>query len=99
MEIKTWQESTDFTGCDESVRPFVSMGAMQVEINQLRAALAVAPSVPVATVPTGWKLVPIEPTPDMLAVITTEADQLYPDAEAAYNDLLSAAPSPEGEVK
>lgn len=56
------------------------------------------PAHPQATEPAGWKLVPVEPTQEMLdAVVTTVDDHLLgPDAERQYREdwasLLAAAP-------
>jgi len=57
-----------------------------------------AVSHPQATAPAGWKLVPVEPTQEMLdAVVTTVDDHLLgPDAEKQYREdwaaMLAAAP-------
>ena len=48
----------------------------------LRAALSAPPPV----VPAGWRLVPVEPTPEMLVAIN------WPNDPAGYRAMLAAAP-------
>lgn len=52
----------------------------------------------VATVPSGWKLVPIEPTEEMLATMEMCKGDTIIDtrafADAVWRDMLYAAPSP-----
>ena len=70
------------------------------EYDAARRALTAANAVsrPQATEPAGWKLVPVEPTQEMLdAVVTTLDDHLLgPDAEKQYREdwaaMLAAAP-------
>lgn len=49
-------------------------------------------------VPTGWKLVPVEPTDDMEAAAETDYEQFnggyFPDWLSAYRAMLAAAPKP-----
>ena len=62
---------------------------------------------PAPIIPEGWKLVPIEPTPEMkTAGIGVEVYQASPpstdsltweEAAAIYTAMLAAAPKPEGE--
>lgn len=47
---------------------------------------------PAPIVPTGWKLVPIDPTRNMLDIMDLGSNMLY-----RYRALLAAAPKPEGE--
>lgn len=55
----------------------------------------------------GWQLVPIVPTPEMIAAIHFKGDldiaighaQFYKDAEEDYAAMLAAAPSPAKESK
>lgn len=47
---------------------------------------------PAPSVPTGWKLVPIDPTRNMLDIMDLGSNMLY-----RYRALLAAAPKPEGE--
>ena len=51
--------------------------------NAARAALSAPPPV----VPAGWRLVPVEPTPEMLVAIN------WPNDPAGYRAMLAAAPS------
>ena len=51
-------------------------------IDALRAALSAPPPV----VPAGWRLVPVEPTPEMLVAIN------WPNDPAGYRAMLAAAP-------
>ncbi|WP_431482271.1 hypothetical protein [Pseudomonas solani] len=53
---------------------------------EARAALSAPPA---AGVPEGWRLVPVEPTPEML-----EAGDGYLGTPATYKTMLSAAPQP-----
>lgn len=48
---------------------------------------------PVVKVPTGWKLVPTEPTPEMVWAGFTEAGGSYENKEAIYHAMLAAAPA------
>lgn len=47
-------------------------------------------------IPKGWKLVPIEPTKEMVDAAYYSA--LAEDAEGVWNDMLEAAPSPPSEA-
>ena len=49
---------------------------------------------PAPSVPDGWKLVPIEPTPEMLCALIDGANQ-YDSWNEGYRDMLAAAPKPE----
>jgi hypothetical protein len=60
---------------------------------QARAALAPAPS----ATPAGWRLVPIEPTPEMLKSVDGEAEDKYlarGRALSAWRSMLAEAPQP-----
>lgn len=50
-----------------------------------------APSVPV---PQGWKLVPVEPTEEMLRSMAGQFFGTMPEAKAAFDEALAAAPQP-----
>jgi len=43
------------------------------------------------TIPEGWKLVPIEPTPEMIRALIDGANQ-YDSWNGGYRDMLAAAP-------
>ena len=47
------------------------------------------PAQPAPSVPTGWKLVPIDPTRNMLDIMDLGSNMLY-----RYRALLAAAPEP-----
>ncbi len=50
-----------------------------------------------AASPPGWRLVPIEPTPEMLRAVDDEASDKYlarGRAYSAWNSMLAAAPTP-----
>ena len=68
-----------------------------------RYALPGARSQPAPSVREGWKLVPIEPTEDMLRAMTDPFVAINGDNrkafESAYTAMLAAAPKPEGESK
>ncbi len=51
---------------------------------------------PAPSVPGGWQLVPVEPTPEMLCALIDGANQ-YDSWNEGYRDMLAAAPKPEGE--
>lgn len=74
------------------VAPAVSL------VRDIRAALAASPQ-PAA--PEGWKLVPIEPTPRMLAAMWDHRDRMAGRSEnniarAGYAAMLAAAPAAKG---
>lgn len=52
--------------------------------------------VPVS-VPDGWKLVPVEPTKEMISVIINR-NEVYESAEELYAALIAAAPQPSTKV-
>ncbi|MBQ5963185.1 hypothetical protein [Massilia sp. ZL223] len=74
-------------------------------IAHIDAQLAGQPAAPVAAteqaIPEGWKLVPVEPTPEMIAAMQFSGDidiaighaQFYMDAEKDYAAMLAAAPA------
>lgn len=47
------------------------------------------------SVPEGWRLVPIEPTPAMITAMGNEIDegQIFSSCREAYDAMLSAAPT------
>lgn len=98
-QIKTWIERAQEAGHYEVIRPSQSVGHMQAEIAELRAALAAtqAPSAPVANypeIPDGWQLVPKEPTAEMLkADLVRHVSDVFVN-ESMWRGLLAAAPAP-----
>ena len=71
----------------DGIRPMgetdrLTMLEAAAEITHLRAALSAPPPV----VPAGWRLVPVEPTPEMLVAIN------WPNDPAGYRAMLAAAP-------
>lgn len=64
-------------------------------IRSLVATLRARPAQP--SVPEGWKLVPVDPTRDMLEAAPTSADGTIDDLHAAiYRAMLAASPATEG---
>jgi hypothetical protein len=61
-----------------------------------RAAIAAAEAAQPTAVPDGWKLVPVEPTDEMLAAGSEQDQQFYDHARFVYRAMLAAAPKPEG---
>ena len=57
------------------------------------------PQAPSAQVPEGWKLVPVEPTEEMLTAGAGAVDINSHSPLATYAAMLSAAPTPQGEKK
>ena len=49
---------------------------------------------PAAPVPQGWKLVPVEPTEEMLRSMAGQFFGTMPEAKAAFDEALAAAPQP-----
>lgn len=79
----------------EGVIPsYLIKGARRYKLAEVLEAVRVKPSPMV--VPEGYQLVPLIPTPEMLAEITL-TDEFSPRAmRARYDALLAAAPQPEG---
>ena len=51
-------------------------------------------------IPQGWKLVPIEPTPEMMDAAHNVAGCLsYTEYRSVFRAMLNAAPTPQGEKK
>lgn len=75
--------------------------ASDVPVGTKLYALPGARSQPAPSVRDGWKLVPIEPTEDMLRAMTDPFVAINGDNrkafESAYTAMLAAAPKPEGE--
>lgn len=57
------------------------------------ARTAVAAAMARGAAPSGWKWVPVEPTPEMLAAILEPIK--WAGGKEAYRNMLSAAPTPE----
>lgn len=71
----------------------VSMNLASTFVRNLRAALA-KPSLPAGdAVPAGWKLVPIEPTGEMLVEVQDCADILPPRGKRVWKLFLDNAPA------
>jgi hypothetical protein len=72
------------------------------EINLIAQVEAIQAIAPVPAVPKGWKLVPIEPTPEMVSAMHKVIEKYYNPANEAqkyrakhtYAAMLSAAPQP-----
>ena len=60
-------------------------------VDAARLSLSIATPQPSA-VPSGWKLVPVEPTPEMAKVSTWDMNSFY-SASKVWADMLAAAPS------
>ncbi|UGS47090.1 hypothetical protein JMT66_05265 [Kosakonia cowanii] len=102
-----------FLGCDECSETVsnVRMENIAVFLNACRAAMLKAGPVTAATVPDGWKLVPVEPTAEMCKA-GYEAQDKWPSeqcdnfkerhysfSQPRYKAMLAAAPAaPEQEV-
>lgn len=71
-------------------------GGHYKELLKIALAALAAPPAPVLRVPDGWKLVPIEPTEDMLAA-AKEWFGLTTTAEGVYEKMLDAAPEARNE--
>ena len=83
-------DALDEMHCSNSTE--VAENAYLVAVGALRAALEQPQpdtGIP-ASVPAGWKLVPVEPTEAMLDA----AFSISPDADVAYQRMLAAAPQP-----
>lgn len=71
-----------------------TFGKMMAALAEARTILA--SKQPAASEREGWKLVPIEPTPEMLRAVDDEADDKYlarGRAVSAYKAMIAAAPS------
>lgn len=84
--VERLERHAEYTSCD----PEIARAAAD-EITRLRAALSER-----AAVPHGWRLVPVEPTPEMVEA-AFDALPLYPlegKIRTHYRAMLAAAPSP-----
>ena len=69
-----------------------------VKVGQLLYTRPQAPEQP--AIPQGWKLVPIEPTPEMMDAAHNVAGCLsYTEYRSVFRAMLNAAPTPQGEKK
>jgi hypothetical protein len=57
----------------------------RIEISKFRTMIEDA-----VKVPAGWKLVPIEPTPEMIEILADSMDGYDNEARLAYAEMLSA---------
>lgn len=79
----------------DTVRGYKALWAAQVELENLRAALAAQPAEPVA--PDGWVKVPVEPTAKMVDQgVKWEHFQSYKSVREIYRAMLAAAPKEGG---
>lgn len=79
-------------GLEASKAPIMSADERILSFNVFNGELSSA-----SAIPEGWKLVPIEPTPEMIRAgnecwMITEGN-----APAYWSEMLAAAPQPEGE--
>jgi hypothetical protein len=59
-----------------------------------KAITAIEPALAQPAVPEGWKLVPIEPTDEMLDAAQSRVDDMYRvDAMNSYEAMIKAAPA------
>lgn len=85
-----------FLGCDECSETVsnVRMENIAVFLNACRAAMIKSGPVAAATVPDGWKLVPVEPTAEMY-----DAGDMQLATKQVWDAMLAVAPAaPEQEV-
>ena len=98
-----------FLGCDECSETVsnVRMENIAVFLNACRAAMLKAGPVSAATLPDGWKLVPVEPTEEMMLHNSGCQHHAWDDAECTlrqtrrlvWSHMIAAAPAaPEQEV-
>lgn len=94
-----WNESRQHAVNNGKVPPVVKgISAYCRGWNAFREAMLNTGPVKAATVPDGWKLVPVEPTAEMLAS-AKEWFGLTATAEGVYGKMIEAAPAaPEQEV-
>lgn len=91
LDALSYDENYDYDGCFQHWTDYARPENLAL---QFRAALE-QPDIEIpASVPEGWKLVPVEPTDDMLYDIQEYSHILPPRGRRIWAHMLAAAPQP-----